>query len=530
LVVRHRLRAVSPAHRLLVGLAVVALVATATFLGSVSVPRPRPAAAAGVAYVKRVASATSGTASTSVRLVVGSPVASGDSVIVSLLLSSTSITGAVTATDTAGDTYAVDRDVNDGGDGDRVLVLSTHSGAPLATGSAITLTFPRSAEYHVAADEISGIGALDRSAGASGRTSPFSSTAVVPSQSGELVWGVVGNESGGSPAFASGWTAEPLLTLSTDHLGTAYQVPSSTAAVAATGTTTGVWMSAVAAYLPATAAPPPPPVDNPPVANLKVTPTSGTAPLAVTADASGSTDTDTTPIATYQFNFGDGTTPAPQTSPTATHTYNAAGTYTVSVTATDTANKTSNTATTTVTVTTAPPPAGSSVTVYAGYYDTHHAGNPQPKPVPWQGSPNVVFVGQADGSSGGWDSSAVRVDNLTNAPLTGVVVTVDIGSSHFAMWGTNTIPVGDTLIVTQMGLATFDGSDENPGGCYGCSAATCTPPLTTLPVIHVTIGGVTTDYTDRGQILNTHGVDSAGCPYNGNRNDESEAWQAVPAG
>jgi Pyruvate/2-oxoglutarate dehydrogenase complex, dehydrogenase (E1) component, eukaryotic type, alpha subunit len=47
--------------------------------------------------------------------------------------------------------------------------------------------------------------------------------------------------------------------------------------------------------------------DAAPVAALTVTPTSGVAPFAVTADASGSTDTDATPIASYAFSFGDGT-------------------------------------------------------------------------------------------------------------------------------------------------------------------------------------------------------------------------------
>jgi parallel beta-helix repeat protein len=79
------------------------------------------------------------------------------------------------------------------------------------------------------------------------------------------------------------------------------------------------------------------PPDAPPNAVLSVTPNSGTAPLQVTADASGSTDGDATPIATYAFDFGDGS-PAvgPQAGATATHAYTAAGTYTVTVTVTDT--------------------------------------------------------------------------------------------------------------------------------------------------------------------------------------------------
>jgi parallel beta-helix repeat protein len=89
--------------------------------------------------------------------------------------------------------------------------------------------------------------------------------------------------------------------------------------------------------------------DAPPSAALSVTPSSGTAPLEVTADASGSTDTDATPIASYTFDFGDGSTVVgPKAGATATHTYTTAGTYTVTVTVTDTADL-SSTATARVT-------------------------------------------------------------------------------------------------------------------------------------------------------------------------------------
>ena len=97
-------------------------------------------------------------------------------------------------------------------------------------------------------------------------------------------------------------------------------------------------------FLPQTAPP-----DFPPVAGLTLSPSSGTVPLAVTADASGSTDTDATPIATYAFDFGDGTVVGPQAGATAQHTYSAAGPYTVTVTVTDTGGL-SSTATGTVNV------------------------------------------------------------------------------------------------------------------------------------------------------------------------------------
>jgi parallel beta-helix repeat protein len=87
---------------------------------------------------------------------------------------------------------------------------------------------------------------------------------------------------------------------------------------------------------------------TPPTAALSVSPAAGTAPLPVTADASGST-AGSAPITSYTFNFGDGTTVGPQSGATATHTYQSGGSYTVTVTTTDGNNLTSN-ATKTVTV------------------------------------------------------------------------------------------------------------------------------------------------------------------------------------
>ena len=109
--------------------------------------------------------------------------------------------------------------------------------------------------------------------------------------------------------------------------------------------------------------------DAPPSAALSVTPSSGTAPLQVTADASASTDTDATPIASYTFDFGDGSAVVgPQAGATATHTYTGAGTFTVTVTVTDTAGQPS-TSTTSVSANSPPDPppsAALSVTPSSG--------------------------------------------------------------------------------------------------------------------------------------------------------------------
>ena len=273
----------------------------------------------------------------------------------------------------------------------------------------------------------------------------------------------------------------------------------------------------------------PPPVDLPPVAQLAVTQISS-PPLTVTASAAGSTDTDSTPIASYSFDWGDGSTATVVNAPTqsATHTYASAGTYAVTLTAKDTGGLTSSPVTSSITVN---PPAqgGGNVAVYVGYYDTHHPSNLKTKPSPWLGSPSVTFVGKDDDGKGNWDSSALRVDNLTGADLTNVVVTCDIGSNHYALWGTRTIPANGKLIMAQTAFQNFDGSDTSPAGCYGCDPKLClTKVVSTIPVIHVAVGGTTTNYYDNTQVINTKGADGAGCPdTGGTRNDESQPWEQI---
>lgn len=91
-------------------------------------------------------------------------------------------------------------------------------------------------------------------------------------------------------------------------------------------------------------------VTNPPAASLAVTPTSGIAPLQVTANATAST-AGSNPISSYTFSFGDGSASVTQSSPTPepVHTYTATGTFTVGLTVTDTGGV-SSTATASVVV------------------------------------------------------------------------------------------------------------------------------------------------------------------------------------
>ena len=71
--------------------------------------------------------------------------------------------------------------------------------------------------------------------------------------------------------------------------------------------------------------------NQPPVAKLAVTPTSGMAPLTVSASTSGSADPDGT-ITAVKIDFGDGFVAS---TASATHQYAAVGTYTVRATVTD---------------------------------------------------------------------------------------------------------------------------------------------------------------------------------------------------
>lgn len=90
-------------------------------------------------------------------------------------------------------------------------------------------------------------------------------------------------------------------------------------------------------------------VDLPPAASLSLSPTSGTAPLFVSANVSGS-DNDTTPISSYSINWGDGSAPSTSILPLLfSHTYSVPGNYTATLTVKDTAGLT-GTATATVSV------------------------------------------------------------------------------------------------------------------------------------------------------------------------------------
>lgn len=83
----------------------------------------------------------------------------------------------------------------------------------------------------------------------------------------------------------------------------------------------------------------------PVVALLTGTPTSGTAPLTVTLNASAShPPLNGGTIKGYTFSFGDGSAAVSQSTPTVQHSYSAVGTYQANATVTDTGGGTGTSA------------------------------------------------------------------------------------------------------------------------------------------------------------------------------------------
>jgi hypothetical protein len=187
---------------------------------------------------------------------------------------------------------------------------------------------------------------------------------------------------------------------------------------------------------------------------------------------------------------------------------------------------------------------------YADNYRGEVGAIPGGTPTPWQGSPNVQFVGCGSGpapcptdSQGNiiYDAGAVRIDNpsttgsvTVSAPASGQVV---IGQCTYNPWPTGTtwtIPPGGTLILTQTGgppPACPGGGEVTTGGVASNnnfnldtseSNATCVNNGQ-FPMVHLNVNGVPTTLTDNKQIMNTGGVDRGNCPAGTN---EATQWTA----
>ena len=202
------------------------------------------------AYVGRVATASSGTASRTAVVTLAAPVKAGDLVVLSAQ-AGTGSTKKATANDSAGNTYTVALERSDS-TGAELSVLYGRTTKALAAGSTITITFPTTTTYRITADELTGVTALDKTAVATGRTSAFSSGATKTTVAvREVVLGVLGVTAGnGSATWGSAWTDAGSFTVGTSLVGRASRVSTQTGTFTASGTTSGTWTAAVLTFRP----------------------------------------------------------------------------------------------------------------------------------------------------------------------------------------------------------------------------------------------------------------------------------------
>ncbi|HEX9356174.1 MAG TPA: PKD domain-containing protein [Streptosporangiaceae bacterium] len=221
------------------------LTSSATKTVTVSAQNTSPAQ-----YVNQIATNWSTNSHTSGSVTVWRPagVAAGDLIIATVELTGTSSTGAVTGTDTQGNTLTVASDIADG-NGDRLVTLSGLANHALAVNDKITITFPTASTYRILTDEVSGVAAVDQQSAASGTGSAFSSGATgTISRAGEFVFAVAGTFGGTSLTWNTGWTGLANYSVNTNTLGRAYQIPTATGSFTASGTGSGTWLAEVVTF------------------------------------------------------------------------------------------------------------------------------------------------------------------------------------------------------------------------------------------------------------------------------------------
>jgi parallel beta-helix repeat protein len=176
------------------------------------------------------------------------PVAAGDMIVVAVQLTGTVATGAVTGTDSAGDTLSVASTVSNG-TGDRLVTLSGVTKLGLAGGSKITITFPSALTNSITADEVAGVTTVDQQAAAAGTSASFSSGSTsTTSRPGEFVFAVTATFGKTSVSWSAGWTSLNIYAVGSNALARAYQIPASVGSFAGTGTASAPWLAEVVTF------------------------------------------------------------------------------------------------------------------------------------------------------------------------------------------------------------------------------------------------------------------------------------------
>jgi RHS repeat-associated protein/uncharacterized repeat protein (TIGR01451 family) len=136
-------------------------------------------------------------------------------------------------------------------------------------------------------------------------------------------------------------------------------------------------------------------------------------------------------------------------------------------------------------------------------------------PTPWQGAPNVVYVGGGSPVNAG----AIRLDNNSGVPVRIDRVDVDLqrGNAQFSLWPAFAIPAWGSAILTQTLPGNFDTSAYPIAPCGGALPT----GETRIPKITVTSDGSSMSFLDTAHVLDTGGFDSS-C-----RGNESVQWREI---
>ena len=149
-------------------------------------------------------------------------------------------------------------------------------------------------------------------------------------------------------------------------------------------------------------------------------------------------------------------------------------------------------------------PAQATYLVQVGYADGLR-GSPN-FPSIWSGDPGVSFFGFFNPPlDAGADAGAIRIVNTGASAITIDSFSVDgfENGASFALWGgflPAVIPAGDSAIFTETAFNNFDSSDQPIHDQPGSTAT---------PVVHISVDGALSAFTDVGQVLNTGGFDLA---------------------
>ena len=179
----------------------------------------------------------------------------------------------------------------------------------------------------------------------------------------------------------------------------------------------------------------------------------------------------------------------------------------------------------------------SGLSVSVAYAEDKHQSSLSPAafPVPWSGSPNIIFLGNpVYGSTvcGSlphcYDAGAIRLDNTSSSDIPIDSVSVDDHSSLpggkvFNLWGSFTVPAGKSVILTENppnNNPSYDNFDTSGAPKGNCTA------LTVAPTVTITVAGVPTTLVDSTHVLDTNGIDTESCSVQQN---ESIQWRHIGA-